>query len=407
MKIDDLLKTVELPKIYRREGKDCYYDTYRKKLIEITPEETVRQKVAALFERQYSVPRDMISLEVPMSHYVKGASGRADIIIHAIDEENENIYPIAIIECKREEVFLTDKAAGQAIRYCDTIGGRYIAITNGLELQFAAYEEASDSYVFLEEILSYGQMVNSEYLLPKVREEKFIRFTLDELKNQKRISDYNEAGAWIFGQGTEEKLRTFAVNFYQALLDTSHRLPIMKRRSFELVEDIGRRCMDYSNAGGGHYNGIYRAFLVKDRFGETQIVSMSVFGTDADFRGENRNSYTSLTVAIDRFKTSHNSLQYNVDRFVRLLPGGQACFSHNGQISSFKKADVVNMVSLNGDGLTVGSFGIELGAIDVDKVLFLDDSDVSELVYHFIEYTLLREEIRKVLPHKAGRKIKV
>ena len=34
-----------------REGKECYYDTYRKKLIEITPEETVRQRVASYFEK--------------------------------------------------------------------------------------------------------------------------------------------------------------------------------------------------------------------------------------------------------------------------------------------------------------------------------------------------------------------
>ena len=35
MVIEDLLKNVKLPAIYKREGKDCYYDTYRKKLIEV------------------------------------------------------------------------------------------------------------------------------------------------------------------------------------------------------------------------------------------------------------------------------------------------------------------------------------------------------------------------------------
>ena len=69
MVIENLLKNVELPAIYKREGKDCYYDTYRKKLIEITPEETIRQKVASLFEHQYGVPKSMILVEVPMSYY--------------------------------------------------------------------------------------------------------------------------------------------------------------------------------------------------------------------------------------------------------------------------------------------------------------------------------------------------
>ena len=34
-----------LPKIYTRKGRECYLDPIRKKLIYITPEETVRQKV--------------------------------------------------------------------------------------------------------------------------------------------------------------------------------------------------------------------------------------------------------------------------------------------------------------------------------------------------------------------------
>lgn len=52
-----------------REGKECYYDTYRKKLIEITPEETVRQRVASYFEKECDVQKEMIELEVPMSYY--------------------------------------------------------------------------------------------------------------------------------------------------------------------------------------------------------------------------------------------------------------------------------------------------------------------------------------------------
>mgnify|MGYP002519816097 CR=1 FL=1 len=39
------ITTQRLPKIYKRGNKDCYLDPVRKKLIYITPEETVRQKV--------------------------------------------------------------------------------------------------------------------------------------------------------------------------------------------------------------------------------------------------------------------------------------------------------------------------------------------------------------------------
>lgn len=398
MNIAKLLKDIELPAVYQREGKDCYYDTYRKKLIEITPEETVRQKVATLFEQKYGVPKDMISLEVPLTHYATGVAGRADIVIHELSEDGKSKYPVTIIECKNEEVFLTDKVVDQAIRYCDVLGGNYIVITNGLELRFAAYDEDTNSYVFLEEVLSYGQMVNKEYILPEFKEEEVIRFTLDELNNQELILEYNNAGSWIFGEDTNEKLRSFAVNLYQAFLDTTHKLPIIKRKSFELIEDIGRRFMDYSNAGGGHYDGIYRAFLVKDRYGEPQIVSMSIFGTDANFRGENRGSYTSLTVSIDRFKTSHNSLQYNMDKYVKFMSDSEheVQFWHNGLIGNFKSADVVDIVKRNGEGLKVSSKGIKIGEVYNNKLMYICDEDVSELVYNLIEYGLLREELRRL-----------
>jgi len=41
------LDNMKLPPIYTREGKPCYMDPIRKKLIPVTPEETVRQKMIA------------------------------------------------------------------------------------------------------------------------------------------------------------------------------------------------------------------------------------------------------------------------------------------------------------------------------------------------------------------------
>ena len=88
----------------------------------------------------------MIELEVPMSYYVAGATGRADIIIHAYDVENDCIYPVTIVECKKEDVLLTARVAEQAIRYCDIICGKYIVITNGIEMLMYVYQEDSNSY---------------------------------------------------------------------------------------------------------------------------------------------------------------------------------------------------------------------------------------------------------------------
>lgn len=218
---------------------------------------------------------------------------------------------------------------------------------------------------------------------------------MEELKDQKVLMDYNEQGTWIFGSDPSPEVRNFAVNFNQALLDVDHRLPAKKFKTFEMLEDYGQCFMDYGNAGGSHYFGFYRSFLVNDRFGETQIVSMCIFGTDSNFRDENRGSYTSLVVSIDRFKTSHNSLQYNVDKYAKVYPGGGLMeFTHNGQIGSYKSADVVDKVKKYGDCLIVSDAGISLGVLHTDRLLYLDDKEASEFVYKLIEYALLREEVR-------------
>ena len=395
MIVEKELKAIPEPDIYKREGKNCYYDTYRKKLIEITPEETVRQRVATYFENECGVPKEMISLEVPMSYYVKGVAGRADIIIHAYDVENDCIFPVTVIECKKEDILLTDRVVEQATRYCDALSGKYIVIMNGHEMKMYAYQDDSNSYVLLDAILPYQKMLSDDYVIPDLKTEKLIRLSMEELKAQDVLMDYNEQGPWIFGSDSSSDIRSFAVNFYQALLDIDHRLPAKKFKTFELLEDFGQRFLDYGNAGGGHYCGCYRSFLVNDRFGETQIVSMCIFGTDSNFRDENRGSYTSLVVSIDRFKTSHNSLQYNVDRYAKIHPGNLINFKHNGQIGGFKSADVISKIERYGDCLKVSDVGIELGKLHIDKLLYLDDKEVSEFAYKLIEYALLREEVRR------------
>lgn len=199
----------------------------------------------------------------------------------------------------------------------------------------------------------------------------------------------------VYGNDSTPKIKSFAVNFDQALSEVEHRLSAKKFKSFEVLEDLGCENKIYKNAGGGQYDGSYRSFRVNDRFGETQTVSILICGTDPDFRGENRGSYTSLIVGIDNSKVSHASLQYNVDRYSKIDLKGRIEFIHDGRIGSFKKADVVAKVEKYGTCLKVSDDKIELGSLPVDQLFYLDNEEVSDFVYRLIEYALLREEVRR------------
>lgn len=400
MNIQAELQRMPLPNTYSREGKTCFFDPYRQKLIERTPEEIVRQKVAKFCEARMGVPAEMIRVEEPISHYVDGIAGRADIVIHKTAESGDSclvLEPVAVIECKNESVVLTDQVFDQAMRYCDDIGAKYAVITNGREMSMAVYQESDDAYHVLEEILDYSTMLGGTYRIPEMPQPAS-RFSLKQLSDVSLMDEYNSQSYAVFGFDTPDCLKGPVVNIAQGLFDLTHRLPPVKTDGFEMVEDIGIRFLDYSNAGSGHYIGDYRSFLIRDRENEAQIVSIALFGTDPTFRGENRGSYTSLVIAVDRFKTSHNSLQYNIDRF-STLTGNELLLNHNGRISNYKSADVIDYVSCHGKNVCVVNGRIALGSFPVNRLVCLDDPQVAKTLYALIEYALLREEMRRKHPN--------
>lgn len=100
-----------LPEVYNRHGKDCYLDPIRQKLIYITPEETVRQRMISYLVNELKVPKGAILVEEHLSHYNVPSKKRADIVVHGKKDETQ--YPVLVVECKAPDVFLDEKAHQQ------------------------------------------------------------------------------------------------------------------------------------------------------------------------------------------------------------------------------------------------------------------------------------------------------
>lgn len=400
MRIQEELDKILLPKRYRRNGKNCFLDPYRKRLIEETPEEVVRQRMAKYCEEILKAPAEYIMLEMPMSKYVPGTKGRADIVIHQKKEDGV-LYPLMIVECKQRDVFLTDKVVDQAIGYCDIIGADYFIITNGIELEIFKYAEENDTYQRLESIIFYHEMVSGNGTVLPV-EDKPPRLTLKQLEDINLMRDYSEADVWVFGSDTPTKYIPFVVNLYQALMDEEHKLPVAKFRNYEMLEDLGVRYYDYSNGGGGHFTGLFRTFLIRDCDGESQILSFSLFGTGESVEYDkvkiHRKSCTAFFIAIDKFKMSKAILEYNVDAFVG-LPPGKATFKHNGRISSLPSDDLRAYIAENAELIQTKGDEMDFGSLSINRLLYLDSEEESKLLYAFMEYALLREKFRSERKH--------
>ena len=152
-----------LSEIFKRENEEYYLDPIRRKLILITPEETVRQKWINFILNSLNVPEHLISVEEKLSHYGIASKLRADIIINGNDNKGSK-YPLCIVECKAPEVPISDKAFDQVFQYCDHIGAEFAIVSNGYSTYVYKYNENNDDYIRLDSIPTFKEMLNGEFI---------------------------------------------------------------------------------------------------------------------------------------------------------------------------------------------------------------------------------------------------
>ena len=390
MFIENIIKEYPLPEKYMRNGKECFYDTYRAKLIPVTPEEVVRQRIAYWCEKNLQVPPQMIILEQHLSHYQLPSKDRADIIIH--EETGEGLLPLAVIECKAASVALSEKTFHQCFSYSDLLQTEYAIVTNGIELLAYKYNADKNKYELLSEPPTYSQMLGREAVIedPMAVVPRPSYASLFSEETQKRyIEDY------IIGSATSVEYRAYAINLLEALLDEEDTLQ-NRNASFELIKDLGVRILSYGNAAGFDYVAPYRSFLIKDKTGNNQILSLgfNAYGNDK----------TILCVAIDDFKKSHHALQLLFDRYMT-LHNGTMVFKHNGQISvghsgSASASDLIRTVKEAYPQLIDEKNKVNLGTVDASNDLHLSSDDVTSFVYNLLEYALIRDEYRESIKGK-------
>ncbi len=384
------ISKMKLPPIYKRNGKACYLDPIRKKLIYITPEETVRQRVVAYLMQVLEVPANMLIVESHLAHYKLDSKRRADIVIHAINEEGM-LYPIAIVECKAPGVGLDESVGDQLCDYCDSLGADYAMMVNDIECFYFHYEEKKKQYVQIDQLPNYKDMLDGKFEvrnlgdLPK-------RITYDEIP-QFMTDNAEEVGADISPK-TPRNLAYAAFNLWEGLLDTRHKMPTKQYGLFTLIEDYGVRQLSYGNAGGGVFYGLYRSFII-DYKGSTEIVSIgfSPYGSFANPDVEK----TAMMVAIDNDDDSHHALQFSIDDNL-IQSGDTYTFYHHGRIAvgnkgSGKVSNLRAFVTERYPQIIDGK-KFNLGSLKYTKDWNLDDSDVEKLIENIITYALIRDEFR-------------
>ena len=378
-----LLKSLKLPPIHKSHGKEYYLDPFRDRLILKTPEETVRQQTLQYLLVCKNIPKEMIQVEMRLSKYQINSARRADIIVERFDGNENELSPLAVIECKAPEIMIGDSEIQQAIDYANDLKADYIGVTNGEQVIAARYESDSNHYVFLNELPDYHSMLCGQGdILPEIKPKK--RFAFDTLEKNK---DYY--CGYAFNLDTPKNLLPFLTNLWECFLDTSHKMPEKQYKRFRLIKDYGIRLLSCGTPSGGSYQGSYRSFLIEYK-SDTKFMNLGFF----DY-----GTHTILTVSVDMDNNKpHNSLQYDVSAIIR--DGEKYSFPHHGKIAignkgSGKVSELKELIENEAPELLIRG-EIFLGTLNNRKLLYLDDDDVTDFVEKILTYALIRDVFRKI-----------
>lgn len=137
----------------RRDGKVMVWDVFRKRKIQLTPEEWVRQHVLHYLVALKAVPQSLIASEYGIS--VNDMVRRCDGVVFKRDGS-----PAMIVECKAPSVKLTENVFHQIAQYNFKLKVQWLMMTNGVDTitAYINYEENKIDYV--DEIPDFSKIVS-------------------------------------------------------------------------------------------------------------------------------------------------------------------------------------------------------------------------------------------------------
>ena len=134
--------TGHFPQFRFQDGKKWLFNPILKTRFANRPEERVRLQYVEFLLRETTVTKNRIGFEALVKAYARDNSLRADLVIY-----NQEISPVALIECKSERIKLNEKTAEQAARYNLTLQADYLMITNGHNDFWYKRDDKSVSYL--------------------------------------------------------------------------------------------------------------------------------------------------------------------------------------------------------------------------------------------------------------------
>ncbi|MDR2293248.1 MAG: type I restriction enzyme HsdR N-terminal domain-containing protein [Prevotellaceae bacterium] len=131
------------------------FDCVRKKYVVLTPEELVRQNIIMYLANVKNYPINLMRIEASMK--LNSMQKRCDILIYT-----RNRKPLLMVECKAENIKITQDIFNQLSRYNLIFKVPYLVATNGEHTYCCKINFETQSYEFLNEIPAF-EAINDLY----------------------------------------------------------------------------------------------------------------------------------------------------------------------------------------------------------------------------------------------------
>ena len=126
-------------------GTDWIFDVFRKRWIQISPEEWVRQNFLQWLVQIKKIPASLIAVEKEIK--VGELRKRCDIVVY------KSAVPWMIVECKEMNAKLDEAVIKQILNYNISLRVQYLIITNGIDT--FAFELKEGNIQMLKEIPNF------------------------------------------------------------------------------------------------------------------------------------------------------------------------------------------------------------------------------------------------------------
>ncbi len=139
-------------KIRKSESITEIFDKLRKKYLELTPEEWVRQHFVNYLISNKGYPETLMANEVAIK--LNSLTRRCDTIVY-----NNKIEPIAICEYKNPEIEINQDTFDQILRYNIVLKVKYLIVSNGINHYCCKINYEDLGYSFLTDIPDYKDII--------------------------------------------------------------------------------------------------------------------------------------------------------------------------------------------------------------------------------------------------------